>query len=110
MTPRWTKAASEHSSMGRGATYDFCALPCTRSIRLDDRMTPGDAGLAHEHWKKFYSPEEVDEILGATTTTMLVSGNYPIHVRLYERDPTAPTVIMAPPMLPYGLLLARLQL
>jgi len=41
---------------------------------------------------------------------MLVSGNYPIHLRLFSRSPALPTVIMAHPMLPYGLLLARLQL
>src|SRR5882762_4365664 len=73
-------------------------------------MAFGDAGLAHEHWKAFYTPEEVEEIVAATATTMIVSGTNPIHVRLYERAPEAPTVILAHPMLPYGLLLARLQL
>lgn len=69
-----------------------------------------DAGLANDNWKRFYTPEEVEEIVTSTTTTMIVSGSYPIHVRLYERAQQAPTVIMAHPMLPYGLLLARLQL
>jgi alpha-beta hydrolase superfamily lysophospholipase len=73
-------------------------------------ITAADAGLADEHWKAFYSPREVDEIVAATTTTMIVSGTYPIHVRLYVKSSEAPTVIMAHPMLPYGLLLARLQL
>jgi pimeloyl-ACP methyl ester carboxylesterase len=73
-------------------------------------MAFADAGLAHEHWKSFYTPEEVNEIIAATATTMFVSGNYPVHVRVYERTPESPTVIMAHPMLPYGLLLARLQL
>jgi hypothetical protein len=73
-------------------------------------MAYRDAGLAHEHWKTFYSPEEVEEIVAVTSSTMIVSGNYPIHVRLYRRAKDAPTVIMAHPMLPYGLLLARLQL
>src|SRR5262245_30786576 len=41
---------------------------------------------------------------------MIVSGTYPIHVRVYTRAVDAPTVIMAHPMLPYGLLLGRLQL
>jgi len=73
-------------------------------------MAFGDGGLADDHWKAFYTPAEVEEILAATTTTMIVSGTYPIHVRLYTRSSEAPTVIMAHPMLPYGILLARLQL
>ncbi len=73
-------------------------------------MAFGDAGLANEHWKSFYTPEEVAEIIAATSSTMIVAGSYPIHVRLYVRSRNAPTVIMSHPMLPYGLLLARLQL
>ncbi len=73
-------------------------------------MAYRDAGLADDNWKRFYTPEEVDEIVAAATTTMFVSGNYPIHVRLYECSPESPTIIMSHPMLPYGLLLARLQL
>jgi len=30
-------------------------------------MAYGDAGLAHEHWKSFYTPEEVAEIIAATS-------------------------------------------
>ncbi len=73
-------------------------------------MAYGDAGLAHEHWKLFYTPGEVAEIIAATSSTMIVAGHYPIHVRLYVHSLDAPTVIMSHPMLPYGLLLARLQL
>ena len=73
-------------------------------------MAFGDAGLANEHWKAFYTREEVSEIVAVTSSTMIVAGNYPIHVRLYTRSRGAPTVIMSHPMLPYGLLLARLQL
>ncbi len=73
-------------------------------------MAFGDAGLANEHWKAFYTPEEVAEIIAATSSTMITSGKYPIHVRLYTRSRAAPTIIMSHPMLPYGLLLARLQL
>jgi len=69
-----------------------------------------DAGLADDHWKRFYTAAEVEEIASTASTTMLVSGNYPIHLRLFSRSPALPTVIMAHPMLPYGLLLARLQL
>jgi alpha-beta hydrolase superfamily lysophospholipase len=73
-------------------------------------MAYRDGGLAHDHWKQFYTQQEVDEIIASTSTTMIVSGNYPIHLRIYTHSSSAPTVIMAHPMLPYGLLLARLQL
>jgi pimeloyl-ACP methyl ester carboxylesterase len=73
-------------------------------------MAWNDAGLAADHWKRFYTPEEVQEIIATTRTTMFVSGSYPIHVRIYDRSAEAPTVIMSHPMLPYGLQLARLQL
>jgi pimeloyl-ACP methyl ester carboxylesterase len=73
-------------------------------------MAYHDAGLADANWKRFYTLEEVEEVVASASTTMIVSQNYPIHMRLYDRAPDAPTVIMAHPMLPYGLLLARLQL
>ena len=73
-------------------------------------MAYHDAGLADSNWKRFYTPEEVEEVVGATSTTMFVSGTYPIHARLYECSVESPTIIMSHPMLPYGLLLARLQL
>jgi len=73
-------------------------------------MALRDAGIAHDHWKKFYTPEEVEEIQRVTMTTTIVSCGHPIHVRIYPQPRPAPTVIMACPMLPYGLLLARLQL
>jgi pimeloyl-ACP methyl ester carboxylesterase len=73
-------------------------------------MADGDAGLAHHNWKGFYTPKEVEEIESAATTTMFISGRYPIHARMYLREPTSPTVVMAHPMLPYGIMLARLQL
>ena len=41
---------------------------------------------------------------------MLNSQHTPIHVRIYERSPDAPTVIQSHGLLPYGLMLARLQL
>lgn len=73
-------------------------------------MADGDAGLANDNWQRFYSPEEVREIIEAAETTMFVSGVYPIHARLFLHDRGAPTVLMAHPMLPYGIMLARLQL
>lgn len=69
-----------------------------------------DGGLAHEHWHRYYTPEEVAEIVASSSTTMLISARVPIHVRLYEHPHTAPTVVMAHGLLPYGLMLARLQL
>ncbi len=73
-------------------------------------MTLGDAGLADEYWHSYYTPEEVAEIQQASTTSMFVTDDLPIHVRMYVRSASSPTVVMAHPMLPYGILLARLQL
>jgi alpha-beta hydrolase superfamily lysophospholipase len=70
----------------------------------------GDAGLAHEHWKRYFTPEEVAEIARHSSTTMFISGETPIHVRLYRQDHPAPTVLMSHGLLPYGLMLARLHL
>ena len=69
-----------------------------------------DAGLAHDYWKQYYTPEEVDEVIANRTTTMFVSGHYPIHVGLYVQRQSAPTVLMAHGLFVYGLTLARLQL
>ena len=69
-----------------------------------------DAGLAHEYWKQYYTPAEVDEVIRHRTTTMFVSGHYPIHVGLYLHRQPAPTVLMAHGLFVYGLTLARLQL
>lgn len=69
-----------------------------------------NGGLAHEHWKNLYTPDEVREVVEFSTTTMMVSGPYPIHVRMYLQPHAAPTVVMAHPMLLYGLLLAQIQL
>jgi alpha-beta hydrolase superfamily lysophospholipase len=69
-----------------------------------------DGGLADAYWKQYYTPDEVEEILAHRTTTMFVSGNYPIHVGLYVQSHSAPTVLMAHGLFVYGLSLARLQL
>ncbi len=73
-------------------------------------MTLGDAGLADDYWHSYYTPDEVAEIEQVSTTSMFVSEDLPIHVRMYVRGASSPTVVMAHPMLPYGILLARLQL
>lgn len=65
---------------------------------------------ASMYWQKYYTAAEVAEIDSCSTTDQIVSGGYPIHLRLYERSPTAPTVITGHPMLPYGLMMARLHL
>ncbi len=69
-----------------------------------------DAGLASDHWHAYYTPDEVQEVRAASTTTMVVSGHHPLHVRMYRQPDTAPTVVMAHGMLVYGLALIRLQL
>lgn len=73
-------------------------------------MNIKDGGLADNYWQQYYTPEEVQEIIDSTTTTMIISGHYPIHVRLYAHPHRAPTIVMAHGMLVYGLILARLQL
>lgn len=73
-------------------------------------MARRDAGLATDYWKRYFTPEEVEEIVESSTTTTLVSGGLPIHVRLYEHGRDAPTVIMSHGLITYGLALARLQL
>lgn len=69
-----------------------------------------DAGLATRFWHGYFSDEEVDRIQRVTTTTMFVSGDKPIHVRMYLHSEPAPVIVMGSPMLLYGLLLAPLQL
>jgi pimeloyl-ACP methyl ester carboxylesterase len=73
-------------------------------------MPRRDAGLANDYWKRYYTPAEVREIEDATTTTTIVSGGLPIHVRLYEQAGPAPTLLVSHGLITYGLILARLQL
>lgn len=69
-----------------------------------------DTGPAPDYWKRYYTPQEVDEILTNSVVGSFVSGGIPIHVRLYPQPRPAPTVLMSHGLLPYGLMLARLQL
>ncbi|MGH9174219.1 MAG: alpha/beta hydrolase, partial [Vicinamibacterales bacterium] len=70
-----------------------------------------DAGLSHEYWKKYYTPDEIEETLAATIrTTTVPSLHYPVHVRLWLRDKSAPTVLVGSSILSYGLHLLRIQL
>jgi alpha-beta hydrolase superfamily lysophospholipase len=69
-----------------------------------------DGGLANQSWRQLFTPEEVEEILTTSTHTTVTSGNLPIHVRVYERSHSAPTVVMAHGIICYGLLLSRMAL
>jgi alpha-beta hydrolase superfamily lysophospholipase len=69
-----------------------------------------DGGLASDYWRAYYTPTEVDEIIGATACTTVTSGYFPLHVRIYRQPGPAPTVVMGHGMLVYGQILARLQL
>ncbi len=69
-----------------------------------------DAGLADDRWKRYFDPDEIGEILDNTTTTMIISGEYPVHVRLWSQPHAAPTVLIGSSLLGYGLEQARWQL
>lgn len=69
-----------------------------------------DAGLDSDIWREFYTTAEIDEIVTHSQTTTLVSGNYPIHLRIYAQPVPAPTVIMAHGIIVYALLLQRMAL
>jgi alpha-beta hydrolase superfamily lysophospholipase len=69
-----------------------------------------DGGLADEYWKRYYDQDEIEDIIDATETTMIVSGNYPLHVRMMLQPEPAPTILMAHGMLVYGLIFGRLML
>jgi pimeloyl-ACP methyl ester carboxylesterase len=69
-----------------------------------------DAGLDSDIWRKFYTAAEIDEIVGNSEVTTVVSGSYPIHVRVYAQPGPAPTVIMAHGVIVYALLLQRMAL
>ena len=73
-------------------------------------MTIKDAGLADEHWKAYFDADEIEEILDNTTTTMIVSGDYPVHVRIWSQPQAASTVLIGSSILGYGLEQARWQL
>jgi pimeloyl-ACP methyl ester carboxylesterase len=72
-------------------------------------MTAMDAGYAHEYWHRYYEPDEIAECEAHTTTTMLTSGRYPIHVRVWDQSEPASTVVIGSSVLSYGLHLLRLQ-
>lgn len=69
-----------------------------------------DAGLADDYWKRYFSPEEVEAILATVTTTTIVSGHLPIHLRLYAHPRPAPTILYAHGAIQYGLMMAHLHL
>ena len=69
-----------------------------------------EGGLATGYWKQYYEPDEVEEILETSSVSGLASGNFPIHLRLYEQPKPAPTVVMAHGVFFYGLIGGRMQL
>jgi pimeloyl-ACP methyl ester carboxylesterase len=69
-----------------------------------------DAGLDRDNWRAFYTADEIDEIVTNSTVTTVVSGQYPIHVRVYAQPQPAPTVVMAHGIIVYALLLQRMAL
>lgn len=68
------------------------------------------AGLDSNVWTKFYTAEEIEEISNNSETMTFVSGNYPIHVRIYAQPGPAPTVVMSHGIICYGLILQRMAL
>jgi alpha-beta hydrolase superfamily lysophospholipase len=64
----------------------------------------------NDYWQQYYTPAEVHEILSNLSTTVVTAQRNPIHVRLYEQTGPAPVVLQSHGLLPYGLMLARLQL
>ncbi|HET9017163.1 MAG TPA: alpha/beta hydrolase [Thermomicrobiaceae bacterium] len=72
-------------------------------------MSLRDGGLATDYWCQYYTAEEVAEVRENTTTTMITSGRYPVHVRLWLQPRPAPTVVVGSSVLSYGMHLVRLQ-
>ena len=72
-------------------------------------MTESPDGTVQDYWKRYYSPDEVEEMLSNTQTTMIISGGLPIHVRLWVQPRSAPTVAIGSSILSYGLALLRVQ-
>lgn len=69
-----------------------------------------DAGLTHNYWKRYYTAEEATEAQAAARTTMIPTGEYPMHLRLFVQPQPAPTVLIGSSILSYGLHLLRIQL
>lgn len=72
-------------------------------------MTTTHTVQAQNYWHRYYEPDEIAECEAHTTTTMLTSGRYPIHVRIWEQPRPASTVVIGSSVLSYGLHLLRLQ-
>jgi pimeloyl-ACP methyl ester carboxylesterase len=72
-------------------------------------FSPGP-GIADDYWKRYYSPEEAEEIGETLAHTTIPSSGLPIHMRFYLHDRAAPTIIMLHGLLPYGLMLGKVHL
>src|SRR5207237_1364663 len=101
---------SENRNPGGGARSLFRPRGRSYTGARGRSMSFKEAGLANDYWEQYYAADEVDEIIANRTTTMFVSGHYPIHVGLYLQHQSAPTVLMAHGLFVYGLTLAHLQL
>jgi pimeloyl-ACP methyl ester carboxylesterase len=74
-------------------------------------MTAGlDAGLADGYWRQYFTPGEVAELEAAIKPTGVVYGDTPVHVRVYDHGPDAPTIVAPHGLIVYGFLCARLHL
>src|SRR5205807_886633 len=72
-------------------------------------FSPGP-GIADNYWKRYYSPEEADEICAKISHTTIVSSGLPIHMRFYLQDGPAPTIMTLHGLLPHGLMFGKLHL
>ncbi|HEX3724149.1 MAG TPA: hypothetical protein VHV31_15280 [Nitrolancea sp.] len=72
-------------------------------------MTINAACLAQDYWQRYYDPDEIEDVVAHTVTSMITSGRYPIHVRLWQQSEPASTVVIGSSVLSYGLHLVRLQ-
>jgi pimeloyl-ACP methyl ester carboxylesterase len=73
-------------------------------------MADRDGGLADTYWHQYYTPGELEELLDVSSTTMFVSGRYPIHARLALQPHASGTVLMAHGLLLYGAIFGRMIL
>src|SRR5688572_21217286 len=99
-----------HSGSAAGFVSTLISSSPRRAERWDHREMTVEGGLATDYWKRYYEPEEVDELLASSSVSGLSSGKIPIHLRLYEQPRPAPTVVMAHGVFLYGLITGRLQL
>lgn len=72
-------------------------------------FSPG-LGWADDYWTKYYTADEVEEILATVRHTMIPSSGVPLAVRAYLQQGPAPTIIVTQGLLPYGLMMCNIHL